>query len=58
MRLRVLAEALSVIAGVPSYRAYCEHMTQRHPDRVPMSEAEFFRNRQDARYRGAGGRCC
>ncbi|MCH8684534.1 YbdD/YjiX family protein [Sphingosinicellaceae bacterium A1X5R2] len=45
--------------GIPSYEAYCQHMAQRHPDLPVMSEAEFFRNRQEARYCGRnGGRCC
>jgi len=63
MRIAELAskfvESAKVIIGVPSYRLYCEHMRQHHPERPIMGEAEFFRNRQDARYgRGSGGRCC
>jgi len=62
-RLRQLlgraADAARVIVGVPSYRVYCEHMRQCHPDRPVLTQAEFFRDRQDARYaRGRGGRCC
>jgi uncharacterized short protein YbdD (DUF466 family) len=35
-------------------------MRRVHPDRPIMSYAEFFRNRQEARYGGKGGtaRCC
>ena len=48
-----------MIAGVPSYRSYCEHMAAHHPKHPVMTAAEFFRNRQDARYGGRGGsRCC
>jgi uncharacterized short protein YbdD (DUF466 family) len=54
-----LCESAKVIVGVPSYRHYCEHMAAHHPDRPVMTAAEFFRNRQDARYgRGSGTRCC
>jgi len=57
--LRWLAEAARQMVGVPSYEAYCRHVAQHHPGRDPMTEREFFRNRQEARYgaRG-GGRCC
>jgi uncharacterized short protein YbdD (DUF466 family) len=54
-----VADAVRVIVGVPSYRAYCEHMARHHPEGRVMTAAEFFRNRQDARYnRAGGGRCC
>jgi uncharacterized short protein YbdD (DUF466 family) len=51
-----------LMVGVPDYRCYCDHMRQLHPERVPMSEPEFFRNRMDARYGQQGDRsfrrCC
>lgn len=45
--------------GVPDYDAYVAHVRAHHPEREPMTYAEFFRDRQDARYR-RGGRapCC
>jgi uncharacterized short protein YbdD (DUF466 family) len=46
---------------VPSYDAYVAHMAATHPDKAPMSYAEFFRDRQDARFGAKGGsgfRCC
>lgn len=55
-----LAQSLRLMVGLPDYDAYLCHMERTHPDQVPMSYAEFFRERQDARY-GAGGRmsrCC
>jgi uncharacterized short protein YbdD (DUF466 family) len=33
-------------------------MADAHPDVVPMDEIAFFRDRQQARYGGGGGRCC
>jgi uncharacterized short protein YbdD (DUF466 family) len=44
--------------GVPDYDAYVAHCRARHPERAPMGYAEFFAERQQARYRGTGGRCC
>ncbi|MBB3939168.1 uncharacterized short protein YbdD (DUF466 family) [Novosphingobium fluoreni] len=58
-QLSLWAENAKVILGVPSYRLYREHMARHHPERALMSEAQFFRNRQDARYgKGGGGKCC
>jgi uncharacterized short protein YbdD (DUF466 family) len=52
-------EAIRLIVGVPPYRRYLEHMARHHPDRPVMSETQFFRNREEARYGGrGGGRCC
>jgi uncharacterized short protein YbdD (DUF466 family) len=53
------AEAARLIAGVPPYRIYREHMEQQHPGAPMMSAAEYFRDREQARYGGkGGGRCC
>jgi uncharacterized short protein YbdD (DUF466 family) len=54
---RAVATARSAI-GVPDYAAYLRHVQQHHPERTPMSYAQFFADRQAARYRGTGGRCC
>ena len=54
-----LRETAHLMVGLPSYAAYLRHMAERHPERTPMSEPEFFRDRQEARYGGrTGGRCC
>jgi uncharacterized short protein YbdD (DUF466 family) len=56
---RRLADTGRLMVGVPSYRTYVKHMTAAHPDQPVMSEAAFFRDRQQARYGGRnGGRCC
>jgi uncharacterized short protein YbdD (DUF466 family) len=44
--------------GVPDYPAYLRHCRAHHPGQSPMTYAEFFSERQAARYRGTGGRCC
>ncbi len=54
-----LREMAHLMVGLPRYDAYLAHMAERHPDKQPLSEAEFFRDRQEARYGGRnGGRCC
>jgi uncharacterized short protein YbdD (DUF466 family) len=55
--LRARQSARSVI-GVPDYDTYVRHCREQHPDRSPMNYQEFFAERQAARYRGTGGRCC
>lgn len=44
--------------GVPDYDTYVRHLRAHHPERPVPSYAQFFRERQQARYRGGGGRCC
>ena len=51
-------ETARLMVGLGSYAAYREHMAQAHPEQPFMSEAEFFRERQQARYGGGQGRCC
>jgi uncharacterized short protein YbdD (DUF466 family) len=44
--------------GVPDYDTYVRHLRERHPEREVPSYQAFFRERQVARYKGTGGRCC
>jgi uncharacterized short protein YbdD (DUF466 family) len=53
-----LREAIGLIAGVPSYARYLEHMAACHPDQPPQSRADFFAARQCERYGRGKGRCC
>jgi uncharacterized short protein YbdD (DUF466 family) len=46
------------LIGVPDYDTYVAHLRAHHPERPVPDYAEFFRERQQARYRGGGGRCC
>lgn len=55
---RTLAAAARLMVGLPSYDAYRAHMAACHPEAVPMDYRAFFRERQQARYGGGGGRCC
>lgn len=54
---RARQSARSVI-GIPDYDTYVRHCVEHHPERAPMNYQEFFAERQTARYRGTGGRCC
>jgi uncharacterized short protein YbdD (DUF466 family) len=55
-RIRLFARAL---LGLGDYDAYCAHMRACHADRVPMTRAQFHRDREAHKFgRGRGGRCC
>ena len=53
---RCLCDGAWLMVGVPNYVTYVVHVARTHPGQPPMTRAEFFRNRQDARY--GGGSCC
>ena len=54
-----LRRAARLMCGIPDYDGYVAHMRLHHPERPVPSYAEFFRERQDARYgRSGNGRCC
>lgn len=53
-----VAEAARAACGLPSYDAYVAHLRTHHPDRPVPSRADFFRERQAARYRRGSSRCC
>jgi uncharacterized short protein YbdD (DUF466 family) len=56
---RYLGQTLRLMVGLPDYDTYVAHMRATHPDRPVMTYAEFFRERQQARYgSGTSGRCC
>jgi len=58
---KYLGHAARMLVGMPDYDTYVQHMRNTHPDQPVMSQATFFRERQDARYGGGKGRpirCC
>lgn len=57
---KCFSQAGKLMVGIPNYDSYVAHVIRTHPDRVPMTYAEFFRERQTARYGGSKGgiRCC
>lgn len=55
---RIAVRSARLAIGVPDYGTYIAHCRQHHPDRVPMTRKEFFRERMDARYARGRSRCC
>ncbi len=57
---RYLGQSMRLMVGLPEYDTYLAHMEKTHPDQPAMSYEEFFKERQEARYGGAGkrGGCC
>jgi uncharacterized short protein YbdD (DUF466 family) len=59
---KYLGQAMRLMVGLPDYGNYVTHMETNHPDSPIMTYEEFFRERQDARYGGAGSsrgaKCC
>ena len=49
------AETARLMVGVGNYTQYLAHMRAHHPEVVAMSEVEYFRHCQNARYPGADG---
>ena len=47
---RRVAETARLMVGVPDYERYVAHRRAHHPAEPVMSYAEFFRERQQARY--------
>lgn len=48
---------LHLLVGMPSYDKYLEHMRKNHPDKIPKSQKEFFKEAMESKY-GAGRTKC
>jgi uncharacterized short protein YbdD (DUF466 family) len=55
---RWAVQTARLCCGVPDYDVYVAHLRTHHPERAVPSYQAFFRERQIARYKGGGGRCC
>jgi uncharacterized short protein YbdD (DUF466 family) len=57
---KYLGQSVRLMVGLPEYDTYVAHCETTHPGQAYMSYEEFFRERQEARYGGAGkrGGCC
>lgn len=53
--VRRMAEAARLMVGVGDYARYVQHIRHHHPELQPMSEAEYFRYCQEARYPAKNG---
>lgn len=57
---KYLGQAARLMVGVPDYDTYVQHIRLTHPEQIPMSYEEFYKERVEARYGGKNGssRCC
>jgi uncharacterized short protein YbdD (DUF466 family) len=58
---RMLTQMARLMVGLPDYDLYVVHRRMHHPNEPIMTREEFFRERQESRYGGRGGRigrCC
>jgi uncharacterized short protein YbdD (DUF466 family) len=58
---KCVCQGARLMVGIPDYDTYVEHMRRNHPNSPVMTYAEFFRERQNARYGTdgrSGFRCC
>jgi len=57
---RYLGQSMRLMCGLPEYDTYVAQREVTHPGEPMMTYEEFFRERQEARYGGAGkrGGCC
>jgi len=58
---RWAAQTARLMVGIPDYDNYVAHRKAQHPAEPIMTYAEFFRERQNARYACKGGSfkgCC
>lgn len=51
----LLQDTARLMVGVGNYPRYREHMASQHPDVAPMTEVDYFRYCQEARYPGKSG---
>jgi uncharacterized short protein YbdD (DUF466 family) len=56
----LLQQTARLMVGVPDYDTYVSHMHTAHPELPVMTQAEFVKERQEARFGGKGkmSRCC
>lgn len=58
---KCVCDGARLMVGQGDYAAYAAHIRRTHPTLEPMTEREFFRNRENARFgvgNTGGFRCC
>ena len=58
---KCVCDGARLMVGQGDYAAYAAHIRRTHADQAPMTELEFFRNRENARFgvgNTSGFRCC
>lgn len=46
-----------LLVGMPSYDKYLEHMRKNHPDKIPKTQRQFFKDAQDDKYKNGSIKC-
>lgn len=49
---------VTTLMGDRAYDVYVAHLRAQHPEAVPLTERQFWRQRSDAQDRNPGARCC
>lgn len=55
---RAVAWYVNGVTGQSRYADYVAHERERHPDREPLTEREFWRRHYAAQDADPGARCC
>lgn len=53
---RLCKQTANLMVGQGDYQQYLQHMHNSHPDLTPMTQVEYFRRNQNARYPQAKGK--
>ena len=53
-----VTQTARALCGLPDYDAHVAHCREHHPERTPPSRADFYREREAARYARGRNRCC
>lgn len=56
-KLKQLKQFFYMLIGIPDYENYLSQLKIHHPDKKPMTDHEYFRNRVNARFTKKSG-CC
>lgn len=48
---------LHLLVGMPSYDKYLEYMKKYHPDKIPKSQKDFFKEAVDKKYGFGSSKC-
>ena len=46
-----------LLVGMPSYDKYLEYMRINHPDKIPKTQKEFFKEAMDNKYGPGSSKC-
>ncbi len=55
---KLLPRIARAFCGIPDYEAFLAHCRLHHPEREPVSHAEFLREREATRHARGRSRCC